>query len=216
MASGRTIAISTAAAVAVLSFVAGVYWVNIGGWLKSGLDATSSGANAQETNLRVVEPTYATSVVLNEKQMASVKVESVGQHDFPLQKIAVGSIDFNEELETQVFTPYQGKIIQAFAKVGDEVKKGQTLFTIDSPDLLNAEASLISAAGVLDQSTRVVERGRELYKAHAISQAELELDISNQITAEGQVRTDATRCASSARPMLRSIRSSRIAGPTQR
>jgi len=188
--SRRTITISAVAAVVVLSFGAGVYSVGrMGGWLASGLDAVSGNAKAQESNLRIVEPTYATSVTLNDKQMASVKVEGIGQHDFPLEKTAVGSIDFNEELETQVFTPYQGKIIQTYAKVGDEVKKGQTLFTIDSPDLLNAEASLISAAGVLDQATRVVERGRELYKTRAISQAELELDISNQITAEAQVRT---------------------------
>jgi cobalt-zinc-cadmium efflux system membrane fusion protein len=48
---------------------------------------------------------------------------------------AVGSIDFNRDMTVQVFTPYQGKIIELFAKVGDEVQKGQTLFTVDSPDL---------------------------------------------------------------------------------
>ena len=37
-----------------------------------------------------------------------------------------------------MFTPYQGRIVGIFAKIGDEVKKGQVLFTIDSPDLLTA------------------------------------------------------------------------------
>ena len=61
------------------------------------------------------------------------------EREFPVERDAVGSIDFNEDLSVQVFTPYQGRIIALFAEVGDDVKKGQTLFTIDSPDLLQAE-----------------------------------------------------------------------------
>ena len=52
-------------------------------------------------------------------------------------------------MPVQVFTPYQGKIIDTHSQLGDEVKKGQTLFTIDSPDLLQAESTLIASAGVL-------------------------------------------------------------------
>jgi len=173
-------------------------------------------ARAQESNLRVVEPTYATSVTLNDKQLASVEVGSVGDHEFPLEKTAVGSIDFNEDMTVQVFTPYQGKIIQLYAKIGDEVKKGQTLFTIDSPDLLNAESSLISAAGVLDQTTRVLARAQELYNTRAISQAELELDISNQMTAEGALRTgrDAVRIFGKSDAEIDKIVADRAADPT--
>jgi membrane fusion protein, heavy metal efflux system len=155
----------------------------------------STDARAQESNLRIVEPTYATYVTLNDKQLNAVEVGAVSEHEFPVQKSAVGSIDFNEDMTVQIFPPYQGKIIDLYPRVGDEVTKGETLFTIDSPDLLNAEANLIAAAGVLDQTTRVLARGQELYKSHAISQAELELDISNQMTAEGNLRTgrDAVR-----------------------
>ena len=83
-----------------------------------------------------VIPATQTHSILPISQLASVKVEPVEEREFPVEKEAVGSIDFNEDMETQVFTPYQGKIIALFAEVGDDVKKGQTLFTIDSPDLL--------------------------------------------------------------------------------
>jgi membrane fusion protein, heavy metal efflux system len=175
-----------------------------------------TGASAQESNLRIVEPTYATSVTLNDKQLQSVEVGAVGYHDFPLTKQAVGSIDFNEDMAVQIFTPYQGKIVQLFAQIGDEVKKGQTLFTIDSPDLLNAEANLISAAGVLDQTTRALARAQALYSTHAISQAELELDISNQQTAEGNLRTgrDAVRIFGKSDAEIDKIVADRRADPT--
>ena len=98
------------------------------------------------------------SVELAESQLKGVKVETIEMRDFPIEKGAVGSIDFNEDLLTQVFTPYQGRIIGLFAKVGDEVKKGQLLFTIDSPDLLQASSTLIAAAGVLELTTRNLAR----------------------------------------------------------
>jgi len=198
------------AAVAVAA-ISGIFFSHDDGTF----NVLSSETKAQESNLRVVEPAYATSVSLNDKQLAAVEVGAVGYHDFPLEKTAVGSIDFNEDLTVQVFTPYQGKIIQLFAKIGDEVKKGQTLFTIDSPDLLNAESNLISAAGVLDQTTRVLARAQELYNSRAISQAELELDISNQMTAEGNLRTgrDAVRIFGKSDAEIDKIVADRLADP---
>jgi cobalt-zinc-cadmium efflux system membrane fusion protein len=189
--ANRKITLSAAAAAVVVSFAAGVYSVgHIGSWLKSGLDATAPGANAQASDQAAVKTAASTtqSVVLNEKQMASVKVDRVAEYVFPVEKPEVGSIDFNEELEVQVFTPYQGKIIDLFARVGDEVKKGQTLFTIDSPDLLNADSNLIAAAGVLELTTRNLARLKALYETRAVSQHDLEQGISDQQTAEGALR----------------------------
>jgi len=68
------------------------------------------------------------------------------------------------------------------------VKKGQTLFTIDSPDLLQAESTLIAAAGVLELTTRNLARLHELYKTLAVSQHDLEQAVSDQQTAEGNLR----------------------------
>jgi hypothetical protein len=55
MATRKTVQIlSAAAAAVVLSFAAGIYSVgHLSGWLKSGLDAASPNASAQESNLRI-------------------------------------------------------------------------------------------------------------------------------------------------------------------
>jgi membrane fusion protein, heavy metal efflux system len=134
-------------------------------------------------------------VELAESQLQAVKVETVGEREFPVEKSAVGSIDFNEELVTQVFTPYQGRIVDLFAKVGDEVKKGETLFTIESPDLVQASSTLIAAAGVLELTTRNLERLKMLYATRAVSQKDLEQGTSDQQTAQGAYRAarDAVR-----------------------
>jgi cobalt-zinc-cadmium efflux system membrane fusion protein len=135
------------------------------------------------------------SVDLSDAQLTSVKVEPAEARDFPVEKEAIGSIDFNEDLAVQVFTPYQGRIIALYAQVGDDVKKGQTLFTIDSPDLLQAESTLIAAAGVSELTNRNLARQRDLYTTRAVSQHELEQAVSDQQTAEGNLRAarDAVR-----------------------
>jgi membrane fusion protein, heavy metal efflux system len=184
-------------AVVALILLGGVLsFGRLGSWLKSGADAAS--ARAETTNGVAVQTSAAqglSSVELNEKQMESVKVEPVQEYVFPVEKSAVGSIDFNEDMTVQVFTPYQGRILDLYAKVGDEVKKGDILFTIDSPDLLAAESNLIAAAGVMDLTTRALNRLKVLYETRAVAQKDLEQGISDQMTADGALKAarDAVR-----------------------
>jgi len=127
----------------------------------------------------------AAIVELSEKQVASIKVEPAGEHLFKLEKIAVGSIDYNEDMSVQVFTNYQGRITGLFAKVGDDVKKDQTLFTIESPDLMQAGSALLAAQGVLELTTRALERQKKLLASGGTAQVNVEQAVSDQQTALG-------------------------------
>jgi membrane fusion protein, heavy metal efflux system len=212
MALRMTITPARAAIVGALIAAAVVaYWARpFGSNVKSGPSA--------ETN--VTDATGAlpntNSVVLSDSQLASIKVAPVEERDFPVEKEAVGSIDFNEYMSVQVFTPYQGRIVALFARVGDDVKKGQTLFTIDSPDLLQAESTLIAAAGVSELTTRNLARLRELYTTRAVSQHDLEQAISDQQTAEGNLRAarDAVRLFGKTDADISRIIADRTADPT--
>jgi len=212
----RSITLGAAIIAVVLSFGAGVYFA-AGFRNPPALDLGVSGAKAApETEPNRTGTPAADSVELQESQMKSVKVETAGEREFPIEKAAVGSIDFNEELLTQVFTPYQGKIVGLFAKIGDEVKKGQTLFTIDSPDLLAADSNLIAASGVLQLTTRNLTRLRALYESRAVSQKDLEQAISDQQTAEGALRAarDAVRIFGKTDQEVDRIVAERMADPT--
>ena len=179
----------TIGAVAALSFAAGAYFAvrygsapKLEGGVANAVESAESPSKARAENLP------PDSIELSESQLKGVRVETIEMHQFPIEKRAVGSIDFNEDLLTQVFTPYAGRIIGLFAKIGDEVKKGQLLFTIDSPDLLQASSTLISAAAVLQLTTKNLTRLKTLYETRAISQKDLEQAISDQQTAEGALR----------------------------
>jgi len=142
-------------------------------------------------------PTQAAKVVvdLSAKQVASIQIGPVGRATFDIAKQAVGNIDFNQNMMVQVFTPYAGRIIAAQPNVGDRVLRGQTLFTIDSPDLLQAESALIAAAGVLTLQNRNLTRLKEILKGGGGAQKDVDQTTSDQQAAEGALRSarDAVR-----------------------
>ena len=127
-------------------------------------------------------------VDLTEKQAGTLKIAPVGPRDFVIVKTAVGTIDFNENLLVQVFSQYPGKILKAFYNLGDEVKQGDVLFTIDSPDLLQAESNLLASSGVLELQKRTLARVTMLLKTGGSAQKDVDQSTSDEQTAEGNFK----------------------------
>lgn len=127
-------------------------------------------------------------VELSDMQATTLKIGPVGSRDFAVLKTSVGTIDFNENLLVQVFSQYPGKILKAFYNIGDAVKSGDTLFTIDSPDLLQAESSLLASAGVLELQKRTLARATSLLKAGGSAQKDVDQSTSDEQTAEGNFK----------------------------
>ncbi len=175
-APGRLITAATLAAVAV---------VGVGGYA---LLRTRPASATDSPSAPPSAAAQAQSVKLTDSQLGTISVGPVGTRKFPVQREAVGSIDFNEDLSVQVFSPYQGRILQTFADVGDAVKKGEALFTIESPDFIAAESNLIGAAATLDQTTSALDRAKKLYAAKGIDQNDYESAVAAQYTAEGALQ----------------------------
>jgi membrane fusion protein, heavy metal efflux system len=168
---------------------AGLFW----GRTFVGFADGQSGRKEQTASLEGSRPGSAKTadeqiVDLSEKQAASLRIGPVASREFAILKTAVGTIDFNENLLVQVFSQYQGKILKAFYNIGDEVQAGNVLFTIDSPDLLQAESGLLAAAGVLELQKRVLARALNLLKAGGSAQKDVDQATSDQQTAEGNFK----------------------------
>lgn len=130
----------------------------------------------------------APTVELSASQLQTIKIETAGTYLFPVENDTVGSIDFDEDLSVQVFPPYQGTIIDTFAEIGNNVEKGQPLYTIKSPDLIQAESTLIGAAATFDLNGKELARAKGLSGTNGVSVRELEQATSDQQTAEGALR----------------------------
>lgn len=128
------------------------------------------------------------SVDLTEKQASTLTIAPARVQEFATRRTAVGTIDFNQNLMIQVFSQYPGKIIKAFYNIGDDVKQGDLLFTIDSPDLLQAESALLASAGVLELQTRTLSRATQLLKAGGSAQKDIDQATSDKQTAEANFK----------------------------
>jgi cobalt-zinc-cadmium efflux system membrane fusion protein len=137
-----------------------------------------SGANSNTPSSEVI-------LDLSPSQLNSIKIEPLGSYLFPVEKEAVGNIDFDEDLSVQVFPAYQGTIIKTFAELGARVQKDQPLYTIKSPDLIQAESNLIGAAATFELTNKELARVQNLA---GIAEREKEQATSDQQTAEGALK----------------------------
>jgi len=164
-----------------------LWWLNLPPFsAATGREGRTQRAPVQETTVEVE---------LTAKQVNSLKISAVGQATFEVQRSAVGNIDFNQNMLVQVFTPNPGRIIATYANVGDRVQKGQLLFTVDSPDLVQATSNLIQAAGVLALQNANLKRLTETLRGGGGAQKDVDQAKSDQQTAEGNLRAarDAAR-----------------------
>lgn len=153
--------------------------VPLGAWSDQSVPPSAAAAGAAPA---------AESVTLSDSQLHSITVARAGERDFPIERYAIGNIDFNENRTVQVFPPYAGRIIEAKVDLGDQVKKGQVLFTIESPDFISAESNLISALATFEQTTSALARAQSLYESKGIDQNDYETALANQHSAEGALR----------------------------
>jgi cobalt-zinc-cadmium efflux system membrane fusion protein len=146
--------------------------------------STPPGASVNTTN---AAPAPAT-VDLAPSQTNAIKIAPLGTAAFSVDKMAIGSIDYDEDLSVQVFSPYPGKIISTFASLGDDVKKGQALYSINSPDLAQAESTLIGTSASVVLYSNELARAADLFKTNGVSQREYEQASSDAQTAEGSYK----------------------------
>lgn len=114
-----------------------------------------------------------------------VRVAELTQREFSPRIDAVGYVDFDQDHLAQVNSPYAGRVREVFAKAGDDVTRGQALFSVDSPDLAQAEATLVSAAAARAQTAAALARAKGMAQVQANAPRDLEQAISDQQTAEG-------------------------------
>ena len=148
--------------------------------------AAGATATPEAQAIHALKPAQA--LALSPYEFAKFNVQPVEPHEFRIEREEIGNIDFNHDLSVQVLAPFAGRILSLYAKAGDDVKKGAVLFTIDSPDLLEAESKLIAAAGTLNVANRSLQRAQQLFGVQGVSQKDLDQAVADQQAAEGALK----------------------------
>ena len=135
-------------------------------------------------------------VRVNASQLHQLVLVPVVVDQFRLEKQAVGQIAFNEDASTVVLTPFSGRVTRLIAKVGDDVKRGDPLFEIDSPEVVQAQTDLIAALHGQEQAKaqlalarRVLDRQTALLGDKATSMREVDQARNDHAAAESDLAT---------------------------
>lgn len=121
-------------------------------------------------------------------QLAALDLGPAGQRSFADLQQAIGNIDFNQDRTVAVSTAYAGRIARVLVKAGDDVKAGQTLYTVDVPDIAQAASTLIATSGTLRTANDTLKRAQALAQDNSIPQKEFQQNQSDQQAADAAYR----------------------------
>ena len=80
------------------------------------------------------------------QQLKTLSVETVHAYSFTSEERTEGKIAVDGDHATPVFSPYSGRIIRVIAALGDTVKAGAPLATIEASEFVQAQNDLRGAA----------------------------------------------------------------------
>jgi cobalt-zinc-cadmium efflux system membrane fusion protein len=129
-------------------------------------------------------------------QMHQLQIVKVGTFAFRTQTSAIGQIGYNEDASTVVLTPFSGRVTRLIAKPGDQVKRGDPLLEIDSPEQFAQQNDFIAAqaakrkAGSQHNMAQIAERRvRDLHEGKAAPSKDLQQAEAQLAAAENDLRS---------------------------
>ncbi|HEY1694452.1 MAG TPA: efflux RND transporter periplasmic adaptor subunit [Polyangiaceae bacterium] len=128
-------------------------------------------------------------VWLSQQQVADAKIEvkPVAKQDVDDTILTSGRVALDDLRSGHVFTPVTGRVVKITAQLGERVKKGQPLATIESPDIGNAVSDVHKAEADLIAGQHDYERKKELLEEKAGSAADLEAAEDSYRKAKAEV-----------------------------
>lgn len=150
-------------------------------------------------------------VTVTSDQMRQLDIAPAKLKPFTSSKSAIGQIAFNEDASTAVLSPFSGRVTKLLKRIGDDVKRGDPLFEIDSPEVAQAQTDFIAALQALEKSKsqlnlnkRTLDRQLSLMNDKATAQRDVDQARNDFTSAETDVAT-AQGAVSAARNRLRVI-----------
>jgi cobalt-zinc-cadmium efflux system membrane fusion protein len=114
-------------------------------------------------------------------KLEQLRVEAVRTAEVPTgEVISPGKIEANPGAISRIVLPAPGRISSVLVKLGDAVEKGQTVLTLESPDVDAVESAYLQAGAALGQARANLakaqsdfDRASDLFQHNAIAKKEV-------------------------------------------
>ena len=145
---------------------------------------------------QVIQVADMNLITIDSNDVAKFPLAPAGQVESASELIATGTVFPDIAREVPVISLANGRVVDIKARLDDNVKKGQLLLKVQSPDITNAFDTYLKAANDEHTANLAYMRADDLFKHGAISQAtleqaeETEKDAKADLTAaEEQLKT---------------------------
>jgi cobalt-zinc-cadmium efflux system membrane fusion protein len=124
---------------------------------------------------------------LPQNQMARIQIYTVAPA--PLARVLrlTGTVAYNGFLTTPVITQVGGPVSRILVTPGQQVKAGQPLLYVASPDFSMLRSGYIKAKDAFELAEKVDKRAQDLYQHGAIAQADVEQADSGRAQASADL-----------------------------
>lgn len=120
-------------------------------------------------------------------QQAGIKTQKLSHQSIKQSITAPGTVTFNAYNLSDVTTLVDGIIEKRFVRLGDMVKRGQRLLTLNSSALAQAQAEYLRAEGTYRTASLDVQRLEALVKDKIVSEARFQQAQSNVQAAKANL-----------------------------
>ncbi len=158
---------NTVILVAVLGVAAGS-----GYWAWQNFRAPQAEAAVEKPAVHVVSDTvhFATDA----PQLTFLKIKVVDAFPEPLIDGLNARITYDDNYTARVFSPIAGRVVKIAAEAGQQVKAGDPLLWIDSPDYASGASDSLKADADLLRKKEAYNRAKLLYAAKGLARKDLE------------------------------------------
>jgi len=118
------------------------------------------------------------------QQLKTLTIAPVSRHAFVSEEMTEGKIAVNADHSTPVFSPYSGRVTRVIAGLGDRVKAGAALATVDASEFVQAQNDLNTAAAQVKLARINETRKHALYEAKGGSLQDWQQSQTDLTTAE--------------------------------
>jgi membrane fusion protein, heavy metal efflux system len=127
-------------------------------------------------------PVTAGNVKLTAAQRQSVSIYTVRSSTFHDTVETTGVVDFDNDQATSVLSPISGPVSRLSVSLGQKVKKGEPLATVDSPDFAAAISAYQKALATAKTNRHLADLDKDLLEHNGVAQkeaAQAETDAAN-------------------------------------
>jgi cobalt-zinc-cadmium efflux system membrane fusion protein len=122
------------------------------------------------------------------EQVSHIQVVTVQPTSWPRVLRLTGAVAYNSFLTTPVISQVSGPVSRILVSPGQQVKKGQPMLYVSSPDYSQLRANYLKARDAHSLAHKNYLRSQDLFAHHAIAERDLQAAESAEIQAQADLQ----------------------------